>query len=75
MKIGINYAHFLTKKRLVEIINASGLPMCDTVSLLRELLQAAESELARLVEEERKEYEKEESNAGTDNESSAGTDA
>lgn len=75
MKIGINYAHFLTKKRLVEIINASGLPMCDTVSLLRELLRAAESELARLVEEERKEYEKEESNAGTDNESNAGADA
>lgn len=58
MKIGINYAHFLTKKRLVEIINTSCLPMCDTVNILRELLQAAESELSRLVEEEREEYEK-----------------
>lgn len=57
--VGINYQHFITKEKLVETVNTSGLPMCDIVGILRELLRQAETEYARLVAQEKTEAEKE----------------
>ena len=57
--VGINYQHYITKEKLVETVNTSGLPMCDIVGILRDLLQQAETEYARLVAQEKTEAEKE----------------
>ena len=57
--VGMNYQHYITKEKLVETVNTSGLPMCDIVGILRELLRQAESEYARLVAQEKTEAEKE----------------
>ena len=57
--VGINYQHYITKEKLVETVNTSGLPMCDIVGILRELLRQAETEYARLVAQEKTEAEKE----------------
>ena len=57
--VGMNYQHYITKEKLVETVNTSGLPMCDIVGILRELLRQAETEYARLVAQEKTEAEKE----------------
>ena len=57
--VGMNYQHYITKEKLVETVNTSGLPMCDIVGILRDLLQQAETEYARLVAQEKTEAEKE----------------
>ena len=57
--VGMNYQHFITEEKLVETVNTSGLPMCDIVGILRELLRQAETEYARLVAQEKTEAEKE----------------
>lgn len=57
--VGINYQHYITREKLVETVNTSGLPMCDIVGILRELLRQAETEYARLVAQEKTEAEKE----------------
>lgn len=57
--VGMNYQHYITKENLVETVNTSGLPMCDIVGILRDLLRQAETEYARLVELEKTEAEKE----------------
>lgn len=61
--VGINYQHYITKEKLVETVNTSGLPMCDIVGILRELLRQAETEYALLVGLEKTEAEKEEPHA------------
>ena len=61
--VGINYQHYITREKLVETVNTSGLPMCDIVGILRELLRQAETEYARLVAQEKTEAEKEAPNA------------
>ena len=71
--VGMNYQHYITKEKLVKTVNTSGLPMCDIVGILRELLQQAETEYARLVAQEKTEAEKEGADAGTNHESNAGT--
>ena len=73
--VGMNYQHYITREKLVETVNTSGLPMCDIVGILRELLRQAETEYARLVGLEKAEAEKEVANAGTNHENDAGTDA
>lgn len=73
--VGMNYQHYITKEKLVETVNTSGLPMCDIVGILRELLRQAETEYARLVGFEKTEAEKEAADAGTNHESNAGTNA
>lgn len=57
--VGMNYQHYITREKLVETVNTSGLPMCDIVGILRELLRQAETEYARLVAQEKTEAEKE----------------
>ena len=57
--VGMNYQHYITREKLVETVNTSGLPMCDIVGILRELLLQAETEYARLVAQEKTEAEKE----------------
>ena len=37
--VGMNYQHYITREKLVETVNTSGLPMCDIVGILRELLR------------------------------------
>ena len=73
--IGMNYQHYITKEKLIETVNKSGLPMCDIVGILRELLRQAETEYARLVGLEKAEAEKGVADAGTNHESNAGTNA
>lgn len=57
--VGMNYQHYITREKLVETVNTSGLPMCDIVGILRELLRQAETEYARLVGLEKTEAEEE----------------
>lgn len=57
--VGMNYQHYITREKLVKTVNTSGLPMCDIVGILSELLRQAETEYARLVGLEKTEAEKE----------------